>query len=70
MNLNLNPMSNNFKFNPIKISENWWVNKTEWDFFTNWYKNRETQLKEWQSASDEEKKELLKVYYKEIMEDE
>ena len=63
-------MSNNFKFNPIKISENWWVNKTEWDFFTNWYKNRETQLKEWQNASDEEKKELLKVYYKEIMEDE
>lgn len=63
-------MSNNFKFNPIKISENWWVNKTEWDFFTNWYKNMETQLKEWQNASDEEKKELLKVYYKEIMEDE
>ena len=63
-------MSNNFKPNPIKISENWWINKTEWDFFTNWYKNREIQLKEWQSASDDEKKELLKTYYKEIMEDE
>jgi len=47
-----------------------WVDKEEWDFYTNWYKNREIQLKEWQNASDEEKKELLKVYYKEIMEDE
>ena len=49
---------------------NWWINKEEWDFYINWYKNREIQLKEWQSASDDEKKELLKVYYKEIMEDE
>ena len=49
---------------------NWWINKEEWDFYTNWYKNREIQLKEWQNASDEEKKELLKVYYKEIMKDE